>query len=627
MHDGISFLSNAHLTNFYLQQVSNVKLYSSLSNSLGHDYRGVLMSAGMKVSFFSLALLVLPASGYLYAVGGSTTDSVERYDESANSWSSMESLPAWRNGHGAGVISGILYVAGGTLGPGGGYTDTVISYNPTSNAWTTGLATISSARGDMSCAPLSGYLYCAGGYTSSDFDALEKYDPSGDSWSTMTSMGTARRQFGLTSLGGYLYACGGSGSYSSCEKYDPSGNSWSSAVASMSAHHDRIEAVGSYIYAFGGQGGTDTIETYDPSGNSWSTLTATMSSGTWAPAGAGMSGNLYYSGGAGNTFLDKVDLSGTPSRSSMTAMSTGRYKHTLSYIDPATHVAGDPHISFADGGHADFRGSHRAYYAFVSSPGFQFAPHFQEVDFWFHTVSGLTQLVHGTFMTKAAWRVRTSAGKELLISADAMKQGELVVFVLGGSALNTPKETIAVKQWQRLVFDDMRIETRMLTASVESAAWLVNITSKPIYNLVPPIFNETHLHVHWEENQRRFDILIQGDSSQPDAHGIIGQSYRGGTAGVRNGKLDEYGLDNYTTIVEKADSDGMLPPMTTSAQAEGAIEGVYTDYQLPEPIATDFKFSSFKRAPRGAPSGLVTKRMASTSEWDGKKWAGKKRDL
>jgi hypothetical protein len=66
-----------------------------------------------------------------------------------------------------------------------------------------------------------------------------------------------------------------------------------------------------------------------------------------------------------------------------------------------------------------------AYYAFVSSPDFQFAPYFLEVDFWFATVTGLQQLVHGTFMTKAAWRVRTPSATQLLILADAMTPGQL----------------------------------------------------------------------------------------------------------------------------------------------------------------------------------------------------------
>jgi hypothetical protein len=50
-------------------------------------------------------------------------------------------------------------------------------------------------------------------------------------------------------------------------------------------------------------------------------------------------------------------------------------------------AGGDPHITFAHGGKADFRGSHRSYYAFITSPDYQFAPYFQEVDFWVRPTS------------------------------------------------------------------------------------------------------------------------------------------------------------------------------------------------------------------------------------------------
>ena len=40
------------------------------------------------------------------------------------------------------------------------------------------------------------------------------------------------------------------------------------------------------------------------------------------------------------------------------------------------------------------------------------------------SVVGLRQMVHGTFMTQATWHIRTGAGRELFIKADAMAPGE-----------------------------------------------------------------------------------------------------------------------------------------------------------------------------------------------------------
>ena len=59
--------------------------------------------------------------------------------------------------------------------------------------------------------------------------------------------------------------------------------------------------------------------------------------------------------------------------------------------------------------------------------------------------------------------------------------------------------------------------------------------------LVPPLLNDTHIHGRWEEDQKRFDISIKGAFPQPDAHGVIGQSYQ--DTRVRNGKLDTYAIE------------------------------------------------------------------------------------
>ena len=162
----------------------------------------------------------------------------------------------------------------------------------------------------------------------------------------------------------------------------------------------------------------------------------------------------------------------------------------------------------------------------------------------------------------------------------------------------------------------------MLTVSVVTTDWHVSVTSKPIYGLVPPLLNETHVHGHWEEAQRRLDIAIDGRFPQPNAHGIIGQSYQDAT--VRNGKHDAYGIIDTPTL---ADSDDLMPQMTTSAQAEGAIEGLYTDYRLASAFESDFKFSRFgrPRAHLNTKAPMMRKSSAS-EEWDGnKQWVGKER--
>ena len=178
--------------------------------------------------------------------------------------------------------------------------------------------------------------------------------------------------------------------------------------------------------------------------------------------------------------------------------------------------------------------------------------------------------------------------------------------------------------WERQTIDNVRIETRMLTAVINTSMWEVNVTSKPIYALVAPFTDDTYesYHGRWEPDQRRLDISIHGAFPQPDAHGVIGQSYQDNTR-VRNGKLDHYAIEQASAATAQtlfnASSTGRLPPMTTSAQAEGAIEGVYSDYRVKAPCETAFTFSRYERTPVLSPAGTVLQTVfaAASEQWDG----------
>ena len=78
----------------------------------------------------------------------------------------------------------------------------------------------------------------------------------------------------------------------------------------------------------------------------------------------------------------------------------------------------------------------------------------------------------------------------------------------------------------------------------------------------------------------RLDIgfTARGDAPSRDMpHGIIGQSYA--TPGrVRNGKVDQYPFSGY---------------YITNAQAEGAIDGTASDYEVASPFSTAFAFDRF----------------------------------
>ena len=91
-------------------------------------------------------------------------------------------------------------------------------------------------------------------------------------------------------------------------------------------------------------------------------------------------------------------------------------------------------------------------------------------------------------------------------------------------------------------------------------------------------------------SQVKVDTLYDADHDVVAPHGLIGQSYDGDDTGI-DGAQDDY--RNGGT------------EMSTSAQAEGAIEGTGADYKLASAFATNFKYSRFD-AERAAPRDLST---------------------
>jgi len=116
--------------------------------------------------------------------------------------------------------------------------------------------------------------------------------------------------------------------------------------------------------------------------------------------------------------------------------------------------------------------------------------------------------------------------------------------------------------------------------------WEVSVQSRPVYDRI-------------EGPKHRLDLSLR--PLLPKArlaewpHGLIGQSFDG-DARPRQGKQDDY---NASVV-------------WTTAQAEGAIEGVADDYRVASPYATEFRFSRFdplaegKRGPAPVPAPKST---------------------
>ena len=150
-------------------------------------------------------------------------------------------------------------------------------YDPSTNGWTT-LTSMSTTRANLGVAALGAKIYAVGGYDDADNDlaSAEVYDPRTNTWAAIASMSTVRYYLGVAALGSKLYAVGGLNALSdplaSGEVYDPSADAWTT-IANMSVRRNSfgLAAFGTKIYAVGGSG-LGSAEVYDPSTNAWTSI-------------------------------------------------------------------------------------------------------------------------------------------------------------------------------------------------------------------------------------------------------------------------------------------------------------------------------------------------------------------
>lgn len=193
---------------------------------------------------------------------------------------------------------------------------------------------------------------------------------------------------------------------------------------------------------------------------------------------------------------------------------------------------------------------------------------------------------------------------------------------------------VATDKCTSFVHEDMRVVAMSNKhVSVYAAGWLLNFTRRLLFKPLPDsktsnYLDSTRCHLRFTAKQAPIQGTTEGSishltatrfacsshdfvwrslcravtmrpiaASSEVAHGIIGQSFA--FKGQVNGKLD-----NYTA-----------QEVTTNAQAEGAIEGVFTEYELAEPYDTHFKYEKFDAVgARPASSAPALTASTETSE-------------
>ena len=204
----------------------------------------------------------------LYAIGGfhgpypkwSLKSEMFIYDINSNTWEGGPSLSEPRGEHIAVALGNKIHVVGGRVKQGEGedhfdnYFDSNshLVYDTSTGEWVSA-ASAPTARNSAAAAVIDGLIYVVGGrYNAIQKDgtqlqqnvaALERYNPSNDSWQTLAPMPEALGGNAAAALNGMLYVFGGEQwapehrVFSSTWVYDPDTNKWNKGPDMPTARH------------------------------------------------------------------------------------------------------------------------------------------------------------------------------------------------------------------------------------------------------------------------------------------------------------------------------------------------------------------------------------------------------
>jgi len=237
---------------------------------------------------------------------------------------------------------------------------------------------------------------------------------------------------------------------------------------------------------------------------------------------------------------------------------------------PKATAKQDPHITFAHGGRADFRGKDGVAYNMLSAPRISFALLTQNASFILPGYS--PKYVHGSFFTNSFWTLRSrDSGVQFLVNCSANVIGFDVRFV------NESIAAIRRGMWKDFVFEDVRVYYKYNTLFVRAAGWETNVTRHAVYNWIAGPKWRFDVAIR-PLNNTGFEYLHGMPSDVVAPHGLIGQSWDSDDIAV-DGAMDDYKV----TQTE----------IWTKAMAEGSIEGDASEYALATPFSTQFKYSRF----------------------------------
>lgn len=244
--------------------------------------------------------------GNLYSFSGVVTGSIQansyKYSPTTNAWSQIAPLPQARENPSAVSDGTYIYILGGNDAS-GTVTSNLWRYDPSANSYIT-LTNYTIATRAQAAAYLNGKIYKIDGITASaNTNIVEAYDIASDMWSTVASYPQSMGYLMAVALNGFIYASGGEDGttgIANTYRYDPTNNTWDDAgIADLpstrwGAASDVLQ--GKWVLAGGFAPVNDDITQgvlgWDPGTNAWSQIDSMLQ--PRARLGGGAMGNAFY---------------------------------------------------------------------------------------------------------------------------------------------------------------------------------------------------------------------------------------------------------------------------------------------------------------------------------------------
>jgi N-acetylneuraminic acid mutarotase len=263
-------------------------------------------------------------SGNIYVAGGSTSSSgdstaaVQVYDPATNSWSSGVSLPTPLMASASAVVKNVLYVFGGSsninCSPAG---SGVWAYSTKTKEWAP-KASLPTAFCSADAVVVGNVIYLLGGYDGTNaLSAVQSYNTTTNTWTVEASLLSPKNapaagliaKTTIVASGGYINSEGSA--TGDTEAYDIATNTWTELTSDANPRNAQcFGAVGATLYVAGGSPATNVNESFKLKNDKWTTLTPIPQVTTFSNSVA-YKGKLYCISGETSwlgSMLDNVQI-------------------------------------------------------------------------------------------------------------------------------------------------------------------------------------------------------------------------------------------------------------------------------------------------------------------------------